>query len=371
MQSVVRMLLAQKKRDKLYVKQIKAQAKAMKAQAKATKQRKKQKKYVKAALMIQKHLRGNYIRWRYAAVLAKLKEKAHLLDKIEKINKKIAKTQTKREKELEKARQGVDTENGRDIWENALIEGEEIELDETAQMVEFLQAEHRQCQIQIKTKEGIIKPLQKNFDTLMKENEAIRKQFEEVHARNERVKKVNQELIDRQEAAEKKTKQLKEELNELANMYSPTANGRMKYQSGLNEILEMIRDRCDDDDLIDEIFTTGEEANYKTNELQAEATAKYETDLINSPQNVKRRLKVGGTPKTPNQYSAKSRRNIMHASLGDIGSPGLSTTPSRSKKASTPTSSRSRRNLMNQSIGSLDVPPAFSATPKKKKKDRK
>jgi hypothetical protein len=139
---------------------------------------------------------------------------------------------------------------------------------------------------------------------------------------------------------------------------------------GLNEILEMIRDRCDDDDLIDEVFGMGEQANSKTNELQAEANAKYETDLMNSPQNVKRRLKAGGTPKTPHQYSAKSRQNILHASLGAIGSPGLGLSAA-SKKASTPSSSKSRRSLMNRSFGSLDVPPALSVTPKKKKKDRK
>jgi myosin-5 len=363
MQSVVRMWLGQKERDRLYVKQIKAQAKALK-------KRKKQKKYDRAAIMIQKHLRGNYIRWRYAAVLAKLKDKANLMKKIGMIKKKIAKIQTKREKELEKARQGVDIDHGREIWENAIVEGGEIELDETAQLVEFLQAEHRQYQIQIKTKDGILKPLQKNFDTLMEENKKLREEFEEVQARNEKAKKANQELIDRRVAAENRIQQLKEELNELSNMYTPAANGRMNFQMGLNEILEMIRDRCDDDDLIDEVFGMGEQANSKTNELQAEANAKYETDLMNSPQNVKRRLKAGGTPKTPHQYSAKSRQNILHASLGAIGSPGLGLSAA-SKKASTPSSSKSRRSLMNRSFGSLDVPPALSVTPKKKKKDRK
>jgi hypothetical protein len=92
---------------------------------------------------------------------------------------------------------------------------------------------------------------------------------------------------------------------------------------GLNDILEMIRDRCDDDELVDEVFNLGQQVHNQASEMQAEATAKYEHNLMNSPDNVKRRLRSGGTPKTPHSSSARSRRHILNASLGKIGSPGL------------------------------------------------
>jgi myosin V len=316
MQSVVRMWLAQKERDKRYVKLIKAQAKALKKQ-------KKQMKLDKAVVVIQRHLRGSYIRRRYAAVFAKLKDRLILLDKIERIKKKIAKMKKNREKELELAKQGVDMEHGRDHWEAAQLEEEDIELSKTAQIIEFMQADHKDLQIKLKTQDAVVKPLQKNFDAVMEENKKLREDFQQAHERNEKAQKANQDLINRREAAERKTAELKEELKNLCNMYTPAANGRVDFQMGLNDILEMIRDRCDDDDLVDEVFNLGQQVHNQASEMQAEATAKYEHNLMNSPDNVKRRLRSGGTPKTPHSSSARSRRHILHASLGKIGSPGL------------------------------------------------
>jgi myosin V len=334
-QSIVRMWLAQMERDKRYVKLIKAQAKALKKQ-------KKQKKLDAAALVIQRNLRGSYIRRRYAAVFAKLKERASLLDKIERIKKKIAKMQKNRAKEMELAKKGVDIEQGRYIWEASQLQDGHRELSKTAQEVEFLQAEHRDLQIKLKTQDGVLKPLQKNFDALMEENKKLREEFQQVHERNERIKKVNQGLMNRLEATEKKTALLKDELKDLCNMYAPAANGRLDFQMGLNDILEMIRDRCDDDELIDDVFLLGQQVHLEASEMQAEATAKYEHHVYNSPDNVKRRLiRSGSTPKkttttttttTPHSnLRARSRRNILNASFGSIGSPGLGFSANSSK----------------------------------------
>ncbi|KAG7372107.1 myosin C [Nitzschia inconspicua] len=315
-QSMVRMWLAQKERDKLYVKLIKAQAKALKKQ-------KKQKKLDNAAITIQRHLRGSYIRRRYAAVFAKLKERLSLLDKIDRIQKKVNKVKKNRKKELEQAQRGIDIDHGRDIWEASQLHIEDIELSEAAQAIELLQGEHKELQIKLKTQVAVLKPLQKNFDKLMEENKKLREDFQQAHERNERTKKANQDLITRHEDMEKQTAKLKEELANLSKMYAPAANGRLDFQMGLNDILEMIRDRCDDGELVEEVFNLGQQVHNAASEMQAEANAKYEQNVLNSPENVKRRLRSGGTPKTPNIASARSRRNILNASFGKIGSPGL------------------------------------------------
>lgn len=317
MQSVVRMWLAQKLRDELYVQQIKAQAKVLKKQ-------KKQKKLDKAALVIQRHLRGSYIRRRYAAVFVRLKDRLCLLDKVERIKKKKIKMEKNREKELEQAKLGVDIDQGRGIWEAAQLEEGVVELSDAAQVVEYLQGDLKELQIKLKTQDAVLKPLQKNFDALMDENKKLRKDFQEAHERNEKANKANEELVKRRESAEKKSAELKEELKDLSNMYAPAANGRLDYQMGLNHILELIRDRCDDDELVSDVFDLGQKVHSEASEMQATATAKYEQNLLNSPENVKRRLRSGGgTPKTPHSSSARSRRHILHASLGKIGSPGL------------------------------------------------
>lgn len=156
-QCMVRIWLALKEKDRRYVKQIKSQAKALK-------KKKKQRKLDAAATTIQRHLRGLYIRASYGLVIEKTKERAHMKEKLKKIQKKISFQQRKRDKEIEQLSQGPRLAS-RELWESEMIrdEDENTELSEMAQYVEFLQSEHRQLQIQQKTLEGMMKPLRKNF----------------------------------------------------------------------------------------------------------------------------------------------------------------------------------------------------------------
>jgi chromosome segregation ATPase len=310
-QSMARMWIAQKERDKLFIQHIKAQAKVLKKQ-------KKQKKLDNAARMIQRHLRGSYIRHRYAPVLEKMKDKTHLLDKIEKIKKKIAKAKKQREKELEKAKQGVNIEHSKGIWE-ATQSGYHVQLSEEGKRVEYLQNEHRQLQISVRSAAGMLKPLNKNFDTLMDENKQLRDEFQEVHKRNERAKKANKELIDKREAAEKKVEELKKEFAELNARFAPAASGRVDFQNGLHDLLQLIQARCADDALVDEVMDMGRGVYNDAGKLQAEAVAKHETNLLASPENVQRRLGVRpGTGKTPPSLQ-RSKAPVLNRSLGDLG----------------------------------------------------
>jgi myosin heavy subunit len=156
-QCMVRVWRAQKERDKRYVKLIKSQAKSLKKQ-------KKQRKLDQAATEIQRHLRGNYIRVCYGPIIEKAAERAHLKEKLKKIQKKIEIQSKKREKEVEKLSQGPDLAN-RDSWEESILSAgdEEVELSEMGKLVEYLQSEHRQLQIRSKTLDGMLKPLRKNF----------------------------------------------------------------------------------------------------------------------------------------------------------------------------------------------------------------
>lgn len=156
-QGMVRVWIAQKEKDRRYVKLIKSQAKALK-------KKKKQRKLDNAATEIQRLLRGSYIRQCYGPVIEKTRERAHLKEKIAKIQKKIAMHSKKREKEVEKLSQGPERSN-RGLWEESILEAadEEVELSDMSKLIEYLQGEHRQLKIQSKTLDGMLKPLRKNF----------------------------------------------------------------------------------------------------------------------------------------------------------------------------------------------------------------
>lgn len=306
-QSQARVWLAQKERDKRYVQLIKAQAKALKKQ-------KKQKKLDKAATKIQKYLRGTYMRNRYGAVIEKAKERALLKQKVEKIKRKIAKSKRSRERELEKAKHGVDPNRlgGRQIWEEAVLDADnhELELSESAKVVEYLQSEHRQLKIKIKTMDGTLKPLKKNFDSLMDENKALREDFQGAHAKNEKLKNANKELVTKRETAENKIKELKSELADLSAKFAPATQGRMDFHRALHEILQLVQDRCKDDNLIDDVMDIGYQAQSDAQDLQIEAGAAYEVDLQSSPQQMKKRsgkdILGGGSPGNRTPTSSRS-----------------------------------------------------------------
>ena len=97
----------------------------------------------------------------------------------------------------------------------------------------------------------LLKPLKKNFDMLMDENKSLREEFQVIHEKNEKVKKANKDLLRRQKDGEKKIKDLQKELVQLTSKFAPAASGRLDFQQGMNEMLKMIQEQCDDDKLVD------------------------------------------------------------------------------------------------------------------------
>jgi myosin-5 len=295
-QSWARVCKARKERDLRYVLFIKRQAKLLKKD-------KKLKKLDRAATTIQKIARRAAVKSKFGAVLLKSKERLALREKLHKIKRKIAKSETKR-KELEKIEMGMESEMaGRDAWgESVMADSHEAAKDDEAKMVEFLQAEHRKLQIKTKTMEGMVKPLKKNFETLMQENKELREEFAEIHKTNESVKAVSKELVDKRTAAEENTAQLREELKTVSNRFMPVANGRLDFQKTLKEILDLLEARCKDDKLFGDVTLIAYQSQAGANGLQARVDAAKEVEERMSP-----RTKLGKSP-----AKAKLGKNVAH-----------------------------------------------------------
>jgi myosin heavy subunit len=310
-QSWARVWKARKERDLRYVQFIKRQAKLLKKE-------KKMKKLNKVAIQIQNIARRVAVKNKFGAVLLKSKERLALREKIHKIKRKIAKSDKQRKKELEKIEMGMKSEMaGREAWEeSAMAASHEAAKDEEAKMVEFLQAEHRKLQIKTKTMGGMVKPLKKNFETLMQENKELREEFAEIHKKNESIKTVNKELVDKRTAAEKNTAQLRIELKTVSNRFMPVANGRLDFQKALKEILEMLEARCKDDQLFEDVTLLAYQCQADAKGLQAGVDAAKEVEEMMSPRSkAKRSLggslsKLGKSPKSP--AKAKLGKNVAH-----------------------------------------------------------
>mmetsp|Transcript_17422 Transcript_17422/g.26931 ORF Transcript_17422/g.26931 Transcript_17422/m.26931 type:complete len:1192 (+) Transcript_17422:264-3839(+) len=331
-QCAVRSFLARKERENRYVQY-------MKDQAKLLKKKKKLKKLGIAATRIQRIMRGAYVRMKYKAVFEKSRERSALRAKIEKLSKKIAKSEKAQRKEIEKAKKGVDMERaGREAWEESVLAAStDAAENEKTKMIEYLQNEHRKLQIKSKTLDGMLKPLKKNFDALMEENKMLRQEFAEIHKKNEDFKKRNKELIERRDAAGKKTKSLKDELKSVSNKFMPVAHGRLDYQKALKEIMEMLETRCKNGQLVEDATLIAYECHAEASSLQAGVDA---AELELSP---KRR--------------AKQRMGASMSNLGSSFSGGLSLTKTP-QSARAPGSKKNRRSVQAalNGVGSLVSP---------------
>jgi myosin heavy subunit len=310
-QSWARVWKARKERDLRYVQFIKRQAKLLKKE-------KKTKKLNKAAMTIQKIARRVAVKNKFGAVLLKSKERLALREKLNKIKRKIAKSEKQRKKEVEKIEMGMESEMaGREAWEaSVMAASHEAAKDEEEKIVEFLQAEHRKLQIKTKTMEGMVKPLKKNFETLMQENKELREEFAKIHKTNESIKAASKELVDKRTAAEKKTARLREELKTVSNRFMPVANGRLDFQKALKEILDMLEARCKDDQLFEDVTYLAYQCQADAKGLQASADAAKEVAIMMSPRS-KAKQSLGGSmsqlrksPKSP--AKAKLRKNVAH-----------------------------------------------------------
>lgn len=317
-QCAVRVRMAQKQREKRYVQYIKDQAKVLKKQ-------KKLRKLDKAATMIQKYTRRLFIRRKYGAILERTRERTRLKEKIQKIKKKAAKADKTRKKELEMAKNGIDIDRaGREAWEESVLTAsEETAQTETAKMIEYLQGEHRKLQIKSKTLDGMIKPLKKNFETLMEENKELREEFKEIQQKNEAVKAANKELVDRRNAAEKKTKEFQDELKLVSDRFMPVAHGRRDFQNALKEILDTLKMRCKDEQLIEDVTLLAYQCEADAKTLQAGADAANELGL--SPKKGGRRSDNPKTPPSSRKSTSKTRRKAR-SGIDSVASPGLAET---------------------------------------------
>jgi myosin-5 len=337
-QSWARVWGARKQRDVRYVQFIKRQAKLLKKD-------KKMRKLVKAATIIQKMERRVAVKKKYGAVLLKSKDRLALREKLNKIKRKIAKSEKLRKRELEKIEKGVESEMaGREAWEESVMaSAHEVAKDEAAKVVEFLQAEYRKLQIKTKTMEGMVKPLKNNFETLMQENTELREEFAEIHKKNESIKAVNKELVDKRTAAEKKTGQFREELKTVSNRFMPIANGRLDFQKALKEILDMLEARCKDGQLFEDVTLLAYQCQADAKGLQAGVDVANEVEEMMSPRSKAKRglggsfSKLAKSPKSP--AKAKLGKNVAH-----MVSPGVNKERKSSRK-STGTSLKSMPEL--------------------------
>lgn len=235
-------------------------------------------------------------------------DKKRLLEKIAKLKKKVGKVKEARRKLNQlKQVQGGDEKAKREAWEESLLKAaegvEEAPLSATGRRIVHLQGEHRKLQIRTKTIDGMMKPLQKNFNSLMEENKELRKKFAEVAERVKAAEANNNEMLQRRISADKRAEDLKKEKDGWMNTRAvPQSQGRGDFQGATRGILKILEQDGRDQQLLEDV-------REMINKMNVDALSESRGSLNTS-------LSSLGALKTPN--SNKSRRRLLQGSLSEL-----------------------------------------------------
>lgn len=292
----------------------------------------------KAAVRIQAWIRRALVRLHWGEVLEKVAER-------NKCKVKLAKLQSKLEvakQELEtfvasmESANGANKNNARQVWEASVLQGNseeavpENERSPLEQQIIKLQAEFRSLQVQTKTMDGTTKPLQKNLASAQETYQGHRTKYQEIQEQIQALDANKKELIRRRREAEKRAEEYQKEGKSLTNSSSMmAAAGPMdqNFHRAFQRIMEILRLRCDDKDLIDDV----------QEEIDAFSKEDYQYEYTEVPMNFspQKRRSIGGMPspglsgsnRTQGSGSSgsggRSRRRTLQGSLAGLGSPSL------------------------------------------------
>ena len=278
-------------------------------------------------------MRRALVRMHWGEVLELVAERNRWQKKIVKFQSKLQGIKKEHEALVESMGSSTSTNNAREVWEAAVLQGT---LDETVpetqcspleQEIYKLQGEFKSLQVQTKTLDGIMKPLQKNLASAQEIYNGHRTKYLDLQQQIQALDANKKELIRRRGEAEKRTEEYQQESKSLANPSTMRAGPvDENFHRAFQQILEILQLRCDDKDLIDDV----------REEIDAFSKEDYQYDYNQSSMNFspqkRRSLGAGPSPGLSSSYrtqgssdsGGRSRRRTLQGSLTGLGAPSVS-----------------------------------------------
>jgi chromosome segregation ATPase len=212
----------------------------------------------KAATRIQAWIRRWIVRKRMTLVWELVKERTRQGEKIKILHKKLARVQQERQ---EIAKKGVVSGNIRQNWEDSILkkeeeaEHEEEELSPMAYQIHLLQLDHKDLQVRYQMVKGILRPLQKNLQTLMDQYHKHREAYDGHDGQRKALDESNGELIRRRKELERKIQEFQDEINGISNKAARLAQGPVNNNilKGMKDIMNIMKTECRDKELVADI----------------------------------------------------------------------------------------------------------------------
>jgi hypothetical protein len=318
-QCAIRIFCARNKKDELYIRHIKSKAKILK---KIRKKEKKKQILNHNVIIIQKRIRGYIIRRRchHDRCHHDRRHRRHRDEKNREERIVLRQSIDALEKQISDINNNNNNKQGKKKKKkkknNNNVKGEQsIFL-----CIESLQSEYRSIMIQNKTLYGVLKPLKKNLNALIKKNEKIKNEFLNIHTKNELLRVKNKQSLILYKDTIQKTKNTKKELNELlsTSTIEITVRERMDVQRRLfNSIEFILNNYSGDEKLIDAITRIGQQAQLESKEQERQAAgagvvAPIQSNLVE---------KIGVAASTSTSTLPKKKTPIIDIDI-DIDSDG-------------------------------------------------
>lgn len=226
-------------------------------------------KHKKAATKIQAAARGAIQRPRYRKMLAEKKERDRIKKEMDDLKRKLDEAEEKRKKDVKaaeaRAQRAIEDykeeveeemEKLREKAEEAsrMTPKQQAKLDETAGMIDYLRKENARLRDANKKAVDDFAAIKANNKKLNDANAQAAGSFSAMDQNARQLNEANAKILANLAVYKKQVGTLKDELKSRQSYYLAEAEARLVFQKAMSKMVEIIQDRCNDDQLVEDVI---------------------------------------------------------------------------------------------------------------------
>jgi myosin heavy subunit len=226
-------------------------------------------KQKKAATKIQAAARGALQRPKYRKMLQEKQEKDRIKKELDDLKKQLDDAEEKRKKDVKaaeaKAQRAIEDykeeveEEMEKLREKAdeasrMNPKQQAKLDETAGMIDYLRKENARLREANKKANEDFASVKANNKKLNDANAQAAGSFSAMDQNARQLNEANAKILSNLAVYKKQVGTLKDELKSRQSFYLAEAEARLVFQKAMSKMVEMIQDRCNDDQLVEDVI---------------------------------------------------------------------------------------------------------------------
>jgi myosin V len=284
-QKVARGFLTRKRQRNTYIQKrdasIKIQSRARAVLAKLEVQRVKEwkrtsKLHDEAATFINKIARGVVRRKRFQRELRRYREVTAMKNELAMLQKQVEDSEQKKtqavnaaENKIRLAMLEIKDDQSKSMANSAEASDTARRLDERNKMIEKMRDDNKRIRASVKMLEAKYKRLRDEGKKMEAENDKETQVFLKLNEEARAMNEVNTQAVENQDIWRKQVAALGEELKKIRAFYTEVSKSRVQYQNTMSDIIKMLRTKCKQEQLIEDVIFIALECSAEAKAIKA------------------------------------------------------------------------------------------------------